>query len=193
MGPLAVDLSMLLRILESEVRVAPGRVLMARVVENQDPAKAKLSIAGKLLDAQLPGHLKEGEEVRLTVREVTADRVVLSLSPPLSGEAQRQSRDFSDLSDFSGYESEENTERGDRDRGPQAVTLRYAAPTIGPVDVRLQMHEGMLQALVAVRAGQVHALAEAEAAALRERLTAATGLAVDLVIQPRHEPIELYA
>jgi hypothetical protein len=188
MDPLSVDLTLLLRTLESEVRLTPGRVLMGRVVENGDPAHAKLSIAGKILDAQLPSHLQEGEEVRLTVSEVTADRVVLSLSNPLSAEAQRQ------LSDRSELTTDEDSERQGRsgDAG-QSVVLRYQAPTIGTVDVRLQMREGALHAMVAVRAGDAHTLARGQAAALRERLSSATGLPVDLVIQARHDPIELYA
>jgi hypothetical protein len=188
MDPLAVDLTLLLRTLESEVRLTPGRVLMGRVVDNGDPAHAKLSIAGKLLDAQLPSHLQDGEEVRLTVREVSSDRVVLSLSNPLSGEAPRALAD----------RSEPTAEKGADDGrssggGGQSIALRYQAPTIGAVDVRLHLHEGALHAMVAVGEGQAHTLARGQATALRERLAAATGLPVDLLIQARHDPIELYA
>jgi hypothetical protein len=187
MDPLAVDLTLLLRTLESEVRLTPGRVLMGRVVDNGDPARAKLSIAGKLLEAQLPAHLQDGQEVRLTVREVSADRVVLSLSNPLVGEAPRQ---VSDRSELTAEDAE--AEGGDAAAG-QSVLLRYQAPTIGAVDINLHMQEGTLRAVVAVKAGQPHTLASGEAAALRERLTGATGMAVDLVIQARRDPIELYA
>jgi hypothetical protein len=187
MDPLAVDLTLLLRTLESEVRLTPGRVLMGRVVDNGDPAHAKLSIAGKLLEAQLPSHLQDGEEVRLTVREVTTERVVLSLSGLLSGEAPRQASDRSlSVNEDSGAEG------GTGETG-QSVVLRYQAATIGAVDVHLHMHGGALHATVALKAGQVHTLARAQAAALRERLAGATGLPVNLIIQARHDPIELYA
>jgi hypothetical protein len=189
MDPLAVDLTLLLRTLESEVRLAPGRVLMGRVVDNGDPTRAKLSIAGKLLDAQLPSHLQDGQEVRLTVREVTAERVVLSLSNPLAAEAPRQP---SERSELAGADGDEEAAGGSREGGP-GVLLRYQAPTLGAVDISLQMRAGALSAVVGVRAGGAHTLARGEAAALRERLAGATGLPVDLVIQARHDPIELYA
>ncbi len=187
MDPLAVDLTLLLRTLEAEVRIAPGRVLTARVVDNQDPAKAKLSIAGKLLEARLPEHLKEGEEVRLTVREVSAEKVVLSLSTPPLAEAPRQGSARPDLS-----EEEVPEGRAGREASGESVRLRYQAPTIGPVDVRLSIHQGALRAIVAVRAGDVHGLAEGQAAELRERLAGITGMAVELVIQARRDPIEIY-
>ena len=190
MNPLAVDLTMLLRTLESEVRIAPGRVLTARVVDNGDPTRAKLSIAGKLLEAQLPSHLKAGEEVRLTVSEVSAEKVVLSLSTPLSAEAPRQASDHAKVSDEDASEQEADE---DREHTRPAVSLRYQAPTLGAVDVRLQMGAGVLHALVGVRAGQPHKLAREQTAELRERLADATGLPVDLIIQARHDPIELYA
>jgi hypothetical protein len=190
MDPLAVDLTLLLRTLESEVRLTPGRVLMGRVVDNGDPARAKLSIAGKLLEAQLPAHLQDGEEVRLTVREVSADRVVLSLSNPFSAEAPRHASERPDLADSD--DAEGRADDGDGNAG-HSVSLRYQAPTIGAVDVRLHMREGALHALVAVKAGQPHTLARSEATALRERLTAATGLPVELSVQARHDQLELYA
>lgn len=189
MDPLAVDLTLLLRTLESEVRIAPGRVLMARVVDNGDPTRAKLSIAGKLLDARLPSHLQDGQEVRLTVREVSAERVVLSLSTPPLAEAPRQSSERGGADD---HEGGSGTSEG-RDGTGQQVLLRYQAPTIGAVDVRLNIHQGALRALIAVRAGEPHGLAEQRASELRQRLQSVTGLPVDLVIQARRDPIELYA
>ncbi len=189
MDPLAVDLTLLLRTLESEVRLAPGRVLMARVVDNGDPAHAKLSIAGKLLEARLPAHLQEGQEVRLTVREVSAEKVVLSLStpPPLAQAPREGSHDAPKDPETSSSAREHD------DPTAQTVQLRYQAPTIGAVDVRLTMREGSLQALLAVPAGEAHGLASEQAGELRERLSIVTGLPVDLVVQARRDPVDLYA
>ena len=38
-----------------------------------------LSLAGALLDAELPGNVHAGEELRLEVRELTPDKVVLGI------------------------------------------------------------------------------------------------------------------
>jgi hypothetical protein len=189
------NLILLLRTLESEVRLYPGRVLSARVVDNSDPARAKLSIAGKLLEAQLPDHLQEGQEVRLTVHELSSERVVLSLSTPaelLAGAAASSAPVSSQRDTDRSEESESEQERQDSQRGA-AVSLRYQAPNIGAVDMRLEVRDGTLHALLALRAGQPHALAREESAKLREGLIASTGLPVELVIQTRHDPIEIYA
>lgn len=189
------NLILLLRTLESEVRLYPGRVLSARVVDNSDPARAKLSIAGKLLEAQLPDHLQEGQEVRLTVHELSSERVVLSLSTPaelLAGAAASSAPVSSQRNTDRSEQDESEQERQDSQRGA-AVSLRYEAPNIGAVDMRLEVRDGTLHALLALRAGQPHALAREESANLREGLAASTGLPVELVIQARHDPIEIYA
>jgi hypothetical protein len=189
------NLILLLRTLEAEVRLYPGRVLSARVVDNSDPARAKLSIAGKLLEAQLPDHLQEGQEVRLTVHELSSERVVLSLSTPaelLAGAAAVPVPIAPERYDALSEEEQSEQERQEAGRGA-AVSLRYEAPSIGAVDMRLEVRDGTLHALLALRAGEPHTLAREESAKLREGLSASTGLPVELVIQARHDPIELYA
>ncbi|HST56901.1 MAG TPA: hypothetical protein VLJ42_13520 [Solirubrobacteraceae bacterium] len=191
MDPLAVDLTLLLRTLESEVKLLPGRVLTARVADNANPAKGMLSIAGRLLEAQLPEHLQQGDQVRLTVRELSSEKVVLSLSgppvPPASPEAQRELRDRA-----SRDQQHEWERRGARDPG-QTVAVRYRASTLGAVDLRLHLHDGTLRALVAIAPGEPLTLARSAAEELRERIASATGLDVEVLVQARHDPLEVYA
>ena len=52
---------------------------MARVVTTAGPGgKGALSIAGVVIDAELPKQVKAGQDLRLVVKEVTAERVVLT-------------------------------------------------------------------------------------------------------------------
>src|ERR1700761_7222403 len=52
--------------------------MMARVVDADEGDGGTLPIAGSLLEAELPKEMTAGQNVRLIVREVTADRVLLA-------------------------------------------------------------------------------------------------------------------
>ena len=53
---------------------------MARVVTADGLGRGSLNIAGAVIDASLPKDIQAGQELRLTVRHVSAERVELSLS-----------------------------------------------------------------------------------------------------------------
>jgi hypothetical protein len=57
MQPLAIDLQLLRSLLLPEMRIVPGRALMARVVNADGNGRGSISIAGYLLDAELPKHV----------------------------------------------------------------------------------------------------------------------------------------
>src|SRR5579875_257057 len=78
MEPLAVDLRLFAELSGSALRLTPGRGLMARVVEAAD-GRGLLNIAGALVEAQLPRHIRAGEQLRLVVRHLDSSRVVLEL------------------------------------------------------------------------------------------------------------------
>src|SRR5271165_2902266 len=80
MDPINVDIRLIRAVLGAELRIAPGRALMARVVTADGLGRGSLSIAGAVIDASLPKEIQAGQELRLTVRHVSADRVELSLS-----------------------------------------------------------------------------------------------------------------
>src|SRR5581483_11640704 len=80
MDPIAVDVRLIRAVLGAELRVAPGRALMARVVSVNPDGRGSLSIAGALIDATLPPGVESGQDLRLLVRHVSPEQVVLGLS-----------------------------------------------------------------------------------------------------------------
>jgi hypothetical protein len=59
---------------------------MARVVPAPPGQKGSLSIAGYLLDAELPEDVQAGQDLRLVVRDVNAERVLLAITDPREGD-----------------------------------------------------------------------------------------------------------
>src|SRR5919108_3507655 len=87
---LALDLSLIRAFEGSELRLTPGRAVLARVVRPQGAERGALSIAGALIEAELPRHLRAGDELRLTVKQASAQRILLELSdqpPPVAPQA----------------------------------------------------------------------------------------------------------
>jgi hypothetical protein len=91
MDPINVDIRLIKAMLGVELRIAPGRALMARVVTADGLGRGSLNIAGAVIDASLPKDMQAGQELRLTVRHVSDDRVELSMSdqaqPTVTGAA----------------------------------------------------------------------------------------------------------
>src|ERR1700728_2182410 len=80
MQPMSVDFRVLRTLLTPEINIVPGRAMMARVVVADGSGRGSLSIAGYLLDAELPANVKTGDDLRLVVRDVNAERVLLAIS-----------------------------------------------------------------------------------------------------------------
>jgi hypothetical protein len=199
MQPLVVDLVLLRAVQTGELRITPGRAIMARVVQTEiaQHGRGLISIAGELIEAELPRHVKPGDELRLTVRHVTADKVELSMGDrgaaalqtpppaaiPLPGGATLTVNDDG---------SPPRTARTDTDH-PHTLLLTYETPTLGAVDLRFVLDAGSLKLAVTVPAGQTHGLAQNRAAELRQRLSDQLHRPVELVISPRREPLDVYA
>jgi hypothetical protein len=192
MEPLAVDL-FLLRSLESPgLRIAPGRALMARVVEADPSGRGRISIAGIVLEAELPKSVQTGQELRLVVRDVSAGRVLLSLSDQAVAPASPRSVG---LPDGGGVRV---TERDASPAGASAgdvhtVGLRYDAPALGAVDLHFRLDSGTLQVGVTVANGDPLQSAQDAADSLRDALADSLGRAVSVNVTGRHEPLEVYA
>lgn len=166
---------------------------MARVVR-ADPGTGRgaLSIAGAVFEAELPKQVRAGQDMRLVVREVNAERVVLSLSdqtaiavppPPVplpgGGTVRLTERDAT------GHE-------GSPGEG-HTIALRYDAPTLGAVDLRLQLDAGSLRVTATLAHGEPVTLAQTASDALREALAASSERAVTVTIEARREPLDVYA
>jgi hypothetical protein len=65
-----------------DIKIVPGRAVMARVVQAPPGQKGSLSIAGYLLDAELPEDVQAGQDLRLVVKDVSAERVLLAITDP---------------------------------------------------------------------------------------------------------------
>jgi hypothetical protein len=194
MDPIAVDIRLIRAMLGGELKVVPGRAMMARVVAADGLGRGTLTIAGAVIDAELPKHVQAGQELRLTVRHVSAEQVVLGLADqtpaaaaaavPLPGGGAVRVAEDSDP-DGSG--------RRGGSPGSQTLSLRYDAPTLGAVDLRFELDPGSLRVRVEIAPGTPLSLAQDRADWLRDALTDGVGRPASVTVAPRHEPLDLYA
>ncbi len=192
MQPLAIDLQILRTLLLPDARIAPGRVLMARVATADGNGRGSLSIAGYLLDAELPKHVAAGEDLRLTVRDVTAERVTLSLTETAAQALPPGEVPLPGGGTLKVLEQDPQT-AGGSPGDSQTLVLRYDAPSLGPVDLHFELSTNALRLGVAVSPATLSG-ARAASDALRDGLDgAAEGRAVSVTVTPRREPLEIYA
>ena len=190
-----MDLRVLRALLAPELRIAPGRALMARVVSADGSGRGSLSIAGFLLEAELPKHVRAGDDLRLVVRDVSAERVLLGMSEPTQTQPPTLPPPPVALP---GGGAVRVTERDPEPQGHSApgmhtVSLRYDAPALGAVDLRFELSPGALQVAVTVAPGDPLDGAQAGAQALRDALADAVGRPVSVTVNARREPVDIYA
>jgi len=198
MDPINVDIRLIKAVLGTELRIAPGRALMARVVTADGLGRGSLNIAGALIDASLPKDIQSGQELRLTVRQVSSDRVELSLSGqdpaaaaeavplPGGGTVRVAERDPGDGGSGSGGASGAGADR-------HTLALSYDAPALGAIDLRFELDPETLRVSATLAAGQPFDVALDNAGKLGDALTAAIGRAVTVDVVPRREPLDVYA
>jgi hypothetical protein len=85
-APLAINPQALRVLVGPDIKIVPGRAVMARVVQAPPGQKGSLSIAGYLLDAELPEDVQAGQDLRLVIRDVNAERVLLAITDPHEAE-----------------------------------------------------------------------------------------------------------
>ena len=219
-APLAINPQALRVLVGPDIKIVPGRAVMARVVQAPGGQKGSLSIAGYLLDAELPENVQAGQDLRLVIRDVSPERVLLAITDPHESDQaqptqqapptqeaqptqQAQTPDPSLVAQppipLPGGGHVQVTERDGGGAGGQAgerqnILLRYNAPALGSVDLRFQMDAGALSLQVTLPAGQPLELAQAGAESLRQALLeGAGGRAVSVTVAPRREPLDLYA
>ena len=201
MDPINVDIRLIKAVLGAELRIAPGRALMARVVTADGLGRGSLNIAGAVIDAALPKDIQAGQELRLTVRHVSPDRVELSMSdqnpvaaaaaeavPLPGGGTVRVSERDAGGSAGGGSEGSGGSE-ADR----HTLSLRYDAPALGAVDLRFDLDPETLRVSGTLGAGEPYESALDRAGELRDALTEALGRSVTIHISPRREPLDVYA
>jgi len=190
--PLLLDIA-LLRILETpDLKIVPGRTLMARVVDTEPGGRGSITIAGAKIAAQLPSEVRPGDELRLTVRDVSDNRVVLSMTQPNTPPAVAAQVPLPPLPDDAQGDGGEE-EAATPGPGAHVLAVRYAAPNLGPVDLRFELDDNALRVSVGVAAGEPAAEAQSAADDLRDALAHATERTVAVTVLPRREPLDVYA
>jgi hypothetical protein len=201
MDPIAVDIRLIRAVLGAELRVAPGRGLMARVVNVNPAGRGTLSIAGVPIDAKLPPGVQAGQDLRLVVRHVSPEQVVLSLSGE-AGAAVAQSQAAVELPGGGHVRVTERDADSEADShgatrpgaGHHTLALAYDAPALGTVDLRFELDPQSLRVNLTLPAGGSAALASDAAGELRSVLAEALGgRTVTVQITPRREPLDVYA
>jgi hypothetical protein len=199
MDPIAVDIRLIRAVLGAELRVAPGRAMMARVVSADGFGRGSLSIAGALIDAKLPPGVQAGEDLRLVVRHVSPEQVVLGISAE-AGEAAAQAQASIELPGGGRVRVTEREADPEADpatgpaTGRHVLALAYDAPALGTVDLRFELDPQSLRVNATLAAGGPAASATDAADELREALAEASGgRPVTVQITPRREPLDVYA
>ena len=219
-APLAINPQALRVLVGPDIKIVPGRAVMARVVQAPAGQKGSLSIAGYLLDAELPENVQAGQDLRLVIRDVSPERVLLAITDPHESDRAQPSQQAPPSQEAQATQQAQTpdaslvaqppiplpggghvqvTERdgggaGGRAGDRQNILLRYDAPALGSVDLRFQMDAGALSLQVTLPAGQPLELAQAGAESLRQALLeGAGGRAVSVTVAPRREPLDVYA
>jgi hypothetical protein len=189
--PVVAVKTLLLQTQLPDIALRPGTSVVARVL-SRGADHGVLVIAGIPLTAQLPPEIgRTGETLRLSVADVTPERVTLQLDqvvapagqpPPTPTQAARVR-----------VEEEPRTVRaGGEERS--SVALSFHSEALGRLDLRLELVTGArVHATVEAPAGRSFELADAASGRLHDGLHARTGLEADVRVTPRREPLDVYA
>jgi hypothetical protein len=186
MDPILVDAAQLRTLRLPGLALTPGRVIMARVAETGEGGRGQLAIAGGRIGASLPSGVRAGDELRLVVREISSERVVLQIqadAPPATPPADP--RDVDDEGEAPG---------GAPGTPIHVLVLRYETQSFGSVDLRFELHAGdalSLQVGMATAAGLARARENSED--LRATLDRALAGDVAVTVTQRRPPLDLYA
>jgi hypothetical protein len=188
--PVVAVKTLLLQTQLPDISLRPGTSVVARVLSRGE-GHGVLVIAGIPLTAQLPKEIgKAGETLRLSVADVTPERVTLQLEqvvpplqPPVPQETPRARVQV---------EEQPRTVRvGGEERS--SVALSFHSEALGRLDLRLELAGTRVSAVVEAPAGRSFELAGAAASRLHDGLHARTGLEAEVDIRPRREPLDVYA
>jgi hypothetical protein len=187
--PVVAVQTLLLKAQLPELTLRPGSSIVARVLSRGE-SHGVLVIAGVPLAAQLPEEVgATGETLRLTVRDVTPERVTLQLdetlpaAPHAPPQAQRP------------RVTVEDPPRAIRVAGEQraSVALSFHSEPLGRLDIRIEVAGSRVRTAVETESGQPYELASAAAPRLETGLHTRTGLDAEVRVTPRRDPLDVYA
>jgi hypothetical protein len=194
MDPLRVEVA-LLRAQLPDLVLRPGMQLTARVLERLE-RHGVVVLAGVPLTAELPDEVQAGDVLRLTVAETGAERVVLRIAdapppPPVPPAGVPVPLPGGATAHVVVEEREASGGAADDER--HEVRLTYASAALGRLELHLALVGDGVRVAVRARAGAPFALAEGEAAALRDAIAAVTGRPAEVRVSARHDPLDVYA
>lgn len=181
----------LLRGLLPELTLTPGTFVTGRVLDLKT-----LNLAGVKLAAQLPADVVPGQVLRLQVQEATTERIHLKVIEPGTPLAQAAQAAEPPQVPANAYQLalpggivaklhvEEREAAGGRKGGDgeaRTVVVRYDSPTLGRLDVRLDVHS----AAVHVAEGDPAVTVAEAAEVLRDALQRVTGNPTQVTVHPR--------
>lgn len=199
--------AVMLRALMPNLVLREGMAMVATVAERVGQ-KGIIVLAGTPLAAQLPDEVKAGDVLRLVVSDTSGERVVLRIADAPQAPAQAshaaQAPQMAPVVDvplpdglmarIAVTERDADRPRGAADADQQEVRLTYTSTRLGAVDLHLALAGGeLLRVNVRAAAGAPFALAEGRAAELQEAIAAATGKPAQVLVSPRHDPLDVYA
>ena len=199
MSVLALDLAFVRDVLLPGVTLTQGRAMMARVVAADEGDGGSLAIAGYLLEAELPKEMAAGQTVRLVVRDVTADRVLLGVmhdppaaaqTPALAAPVELPGGAHLRVLEDGGEEGEAG---GGHGRGGHTLGLVLDLPGLGPLELRFGLDAASVRASIAADPGPPLARAQAGAGELRDALARVCDRAATVTVSARRRPLDLYA
>jgi len=187
MEPIAVAAA-LLREQLPDVTLRPGSTLMARVASVHEQ-RAVLVLAGVPLTAEVPADVENGATLRLKVREVTPERVTLQIDPqavvPQAPPSQVQEPRVL-------VEEPPHRGRGENGEPADVVSLSFTSPTLGRIDLRLELDGVRLLTDITTPAGPPTDLAQGSSERLRANLEG-KGLDATVRVRPRRQSFDGYA
>jgi hypothetical protein len=190
MQPIAVQLITLQQVMP-DVTLRLGQSLLARVAERHGD-RGILMIAGQPLVATLPENVRAGDVLKLAVRDITAEQVVMQMHEGKEAAQAQQGQQNTVPLGFPGQPPSQiivDDQAGGGDGAEEGdvstVALTYESPALGAINFRLGMDGSRVAVEVRVAAGAPLEIASAAAEVLRERLAAATDRAASVTVAPR--------
>jgi hypothetical protein len=182
--------ALLLKAQLPDVTLRAGTSIVARVLSRGEH-HGVLVIAGIPLTATLPEEIgAAGETLRLSISDVSPERVTLTLDEVVNPAAQPPpppaDRPRVTVEDPPGRVRVGGEERAQ-------VALSFTAPALGRLDLRIEVTSGRVTVGVEAPAGRSFELADAASGRLQDGLQARTGLEPAVQVTPRREPLDLYA
>jgi hypothetical protein len=177
----------------SDLKLSVGRSLMARVATIDENGRGTITLAGATLEAELPKELQAGQEIRLMVRDLTPERVVLQLQDQPPAMAQPVTTPLPGGGTIEVRRRDQSGAAGAAGGDVHTLSIVYDAPALGAIEMSFALDPSNLRLQLTLAAGEPFELAQAASDQLSQALSAALAQQVSVVVRSRYEPVEIYA